>query len=158
MLTTACKNLGKPQSLNPKMRLHCCRYGVRGFTAHDYKPIVLTPDKIEGIHHTGGTILGTSNVHRIHTKRRQRHKELQLHGPSSSDEEEDWDSNASATASGSASPSSDTESTRSSSSGGSSNGNGVRGSSSSLQQADALSSMLGAQDELEQILDKLEFW
>jgi hypothetical protein len=134
-----------------------CSYGVRGFTAHDYKPIVLTSDKIEGIHHTGGTILGTSNVHRIHTKRRQRHKEMQLHGPSSSDEEEDWDSSTAATASGSASPTSDTESSSSSSS----NGNGARGSSSSSSgrsQPDVLSSMLGAQDELEQILDKLEFW
>jgi hypothetical protein len=128
---------------------------VRGFTAHDYKPIVLTSDKIEGIHHTGGTILGTSNVHRIHTRRRQRHKEMQLHGPSSSDEEEDWDSSTPATASGSASLTSDTESSSSSSG---SNGNGVRGSSSRGAQPDVLSSMLGAQDELEQILDKLEFW
>ncbi|KAF6265494.1 phosphofructokinase family protein [Scenedesmus sp. NREL 46B-D3] len=121
------------------------RYGVRGFTAHDYKPIVLTADRIEGIHHTGGSIIGTSNVHAVHTRRRQRHKQRQLHGPSSSDEEEDWDSSTQATASGSASAPSDEEG----GSGGSGNGKGG--------QPDVLGSMLGAQDELEQILDKLEF-
>ncbi|WIA22805.1 hypothetical protein OEZ86_009756 [Tetradesmus obliquus] len=145
------------------------RYGVRGFTAHDYKPIVLTPDKIEGIHHTGGTILGTSNVHRAPTRSRQRHRLQRLHGPSSSDEEEEWDNSnsgdASVLASGSGSPGSDTDSSSSSSrssggGGGGSNGNGGR-ISSSRSQADALASMLGAEaaaDELEQILDKLEFW
>lgn len=30
-----------------------CRYGVRGFWARDAKPVVLTRDKIDGIHLTG---------------------------------------------------------------------------------------------------------
>eukprot|EP00879_Flechtneria_rotunda_P018950 GHRR01019893.1.p1 GENE.GHRR01019893.1~~GHRR01019893.1.p1 ORF type:complete len:596 (+),score=208.92 GHRR01019893.1:424-2211(+) len=43
------------------------RYGTRGFTAKDAKPVVLTRPKIDGIHLTGGTILGTSyDHHRVH--------------------------------------------------------------------------------------------
>lgn len=30
-----------------------CRYGLRGFSAKDAKPVVLTRDKIDGIHLTG---------------------------------------------------------------------------------------------------------
>lgn len=30
-----------------------CRYGMRGFWAKDAKPVVLTRDKIEGIHLNG---------------------------------------------------------------------------------------------------------
>lgn len=34
-----------------------CRYGLRGFYERDAKPVVLTPEIVDGIHLKGGTIL-----------------------------------------------------------------------------------------------------
>jgi len=40
------------------------RYGFQGFhPEHGPSPIELTPERVEGIHHQGGTILGTSRGH-----------------------------------------------------------------------------------------------
>lgn len=57
----------------PEENIIGIRYGLRGFYAKDNKPIVLTSERVEGIHLLGGTILGTSRggadieeiVHRI---------------------------------------------------------------------------------------------
>jgi 6-phosphofructokinase len=37
-----------------------CRYGFKGFYDRHAKPIVLTKEKVDGIHLVGGTRLGTS--------------------------------------------------------------------------------------------------
>jgi len=43
------------------------RYGVRGFWARDAKPVVLTSDKIDGIHLTGGSNSSTHTHTHTHT-------------------------------------------------------------------------------------------
>lgn len=42
-----------PLTPHPSPHMCTCRYGMRGFWARDAKPVVLTRDKIDGIHLTG---------------------------------------------------------------------------------------------------------
>jgi 6-phosphofructokinase 1 len=44
----------------PAGQVYGVRYGLRGFYARGAKPVDLTPDRVQGIHLDGGTILGTS--------------------------------------------------------------------------------------------------
>ena len=44
----------------PAGQVYGVRYGLRGFYARGAKPIELSPDRVQGIHLDGGTILGTS--------------------------------------------------------------------------------------------------
>ena len=44
----------------PDGQVYGVRYGLRGFYARGAKPVDLSPDRVQGIHLDGGTILGTS--------------------------------------------------------------------------------------------------
>lgn len=130
------------------------RYGVRGFWARDAKPVVLTSDKIDGIHLTGGTILGTSDDHRL--KRHHHHHHHHNHetasevseGPSPLSSTSTLDTDEESSSSGSSSPTA-TASGSSSATSSSSNGRRRQGRAPLF---------VTYEDRLEAILDKLEFW
>ncbi len=44
----------------PPGQVYGVRYGLRGFYSRGVKPVDLSPDRVQGIHLDGGTILGTS--------------------------------------------------------------------------------------------------
>eukprot|EP00878_Enallax_costatus_P004101 GHUV01004329.1.p1 GENE.GHUV01004329.1~~GHUV01004329.1.p1 ORF type:complete len:655 (+),score=187.00 GHUV01004329.1:210-2174(+) len=112
------------------------KYGIRGFNAKDAKPVVLTRKTIEGIHLTGGTILGTSYVHRHHhhTRHQQRQQQQQQQQASASPSGSNGSSNTSMMC-----DTDEDETTR-------------------LAEAAAAAAFDDQDAQLEAILDKLDFW